>query len=347
MLPGYRLETVDLSRGAETRRVAAFLDRFGLGFDAGMDMTVIVVRDDAVVGTGSFRGEVLRNFAVDESLQGEGLTAAIADALMAEQARRGILHRMVYTSPASATRFADLGFREIARAEPWAVLLESGIGSVDTYLDGIAKTAARLPPERAAVVVNCNPFTRGHRWLLETAAREAPGLVVFVVSEDRSLFPFRDRLDLVTRGVADLPNVVVVPTGIYMVSSATFPTYFTREGQLAAAQAHLDIALFAGRIAPRLGIKARYVGEEPYCVTTEAYNHAMRDLLPPAGVRHIVIPRLESAGAAISASSVRDLIRRDDWEGVRALVPDVTWNYLRSPERAGLIARIRASDSRH
>jgi len=347
MLPGYELEVVDLSRAAETRRVGEFLARFGLGFEKSVDMTVIMRRDGDIVGTGSFRGEVLRNIAVDEGFQGEGLTATIVNALVQAQARRGIMHYLIFTKPAAAPRFVDLGFREIARANPYSVLLEGGMGSIDDYLENTARAAVTLPAERSAVVVNCNPFTRGHKWLLEKAASESRGLIVFVVSEDLSLFPFKDRFDLVKRGIAHISNAVVVPTGIYMVSSATFPTYFTREEHLAAAQARLDISLFASRIAPRLGISVRYVGEEPYCETTEAYNQAMRDILPAAGIEHRVLPRHQVGGRVVSASTVRECIRKDDWDGVHALVPDVTWDYLISPAHVDIIEKIRNSDSRH
>lgn len=347
MLPGYELEIVDLSRVAETRRVGEFLARFGLGFERTVDMTVLLRKDGEIVGTGSFKGEVLRNIAIDENIQGEGLTATIVNALIQEQARRGIMHNLIFTKPAAAPRFVDLGFREIARASPYAVLLEGGAGSVDDYIESVARAAGNLPPERSAVVVNCNPFTLGHKWLIEKAASESKGLIVFVVSEDMSLFPFRDRFDLVKRGIAHVSNAVVVPTGIYMVSSATFPTYFTREEHLAFAQARLDISLFAARIAPRLGIRVRYVGEEPYCKTTEAYNQAMRDILPAAGIAHKVLPRHSAGGRIVSASTVRECIRNDDWKGVRSLVPDVTWDYLVSPEHADIIEKIISSDSRH
>lgn len=348
MLSEYELHIADLDNPQEFQRIKDFLGQFGLGFDRSVDYTVVLEHSGKLVATGSFAGKVLRNIAVDESLQGEGLTATIINELVQEQARRGIMHRLIFTKPSAARRFADLGFREIARAEPWAVLLENGPGGIDAYLANIRAAAGHLPAGRTAVVVNCNPFTRGHLALIETAARESPAVIVFVVSEDRSLFPFKDRFDLVSRGLAHLPNVAVVETGIYMVSAATFPTYFTREEELAAAQAHLDIALFAGRIAPALGIAARYVGEEPYCPVTEAYNQAMRDILPAHGIRLKIIPRVcAPSGRIISASTVRECIRKDDWESLRELVPDVTWDYLHSPRAADIIRKIKTSQSRH
>lgn len=339
---------------AQLQDVGRFLSRFGLGFDSAVDFTVTLrkkVGEDGgngeLVATGSFAGETLRNIAIDEMYQGEGLTATILNELVQEQARRGIMHSMIFTKPAAATRFAALGFKEIARAEPWAVLLEGGLGSIDEYLEGVKREAAKLPPRRGAIVVNCNPFTLGHKGLVEYAAAREDGLIVFVVQEDKSLFPFADRFQLVKGGLSHLKNVIVVPTGIYMVSSATFPTYFTREERLVEAQTRLDISLFAKRIAPALGIVRRYVGEEPYCAVTEAYNQAMRELLPESGIGFNIINRITSNDIVISASTVRECIRNDDWEGVRALVPDITWEYLRSPSRSGLMEKIKRSPGRH
>jgi [citrate (pro-3S)-lyase] ligase len=348
MMTDYQIHVIDLSEAPQVNKITAFLARFGLNFDLDVDYTIALEKRDVIIGTGSFAGEVLRNIAVDDAFQGEGLTAVILNELVQEQARRHIMHRLIFTKPSAAARFLALGFREIARAEPWAVLLESGIDGIGEYLARIAGLTKTLPSPRTGIVVNCNPFTRGHLGLIETAARDSKAVIVFVVKEDRSLFPFQDRFDLIRCGLAHLSNVTVVDTGIYMVSAATFPTYFTREEHLATAQAHLDVALFAQTIAPALNINARYVGEEPYSAVTEAYNQAMRDILPKRGISLKVIPRFTApSGRIISASIVRESIRQDDWKGLRELVPDVTWEYLTASSHADIIQKIKTSHSRH
>lgn len=344
----FRVEHVNLARDRNVAELKQFLARFDLRFESDADFTVAVRdQDGTLVGTGSSKGEVLRNIAVDETIQGEGLTASILSTLMQEMARRDVLHYFIFTRPAKSFLFENLGFNEIARADPYAALLESGIGSVASYCEGVAKEAERLPERRAGLVINGNPFTLGHRALIEKAASECPGVIVFVVSEDRSLFPFEDRLRLIRDGVADLPNVAVVPGGKYIISAATFPTYFTREEDQVKAQTRLDITLFARQIAPRLGIIARYVGEEPYCAVTEEYNTAMREILPGEGIAVHVVPRVAVAGETVSASTVRDLIRTGDWDRLERLVPPVTMAYLRSEENRTILDTIRSSDTRH
>ena len=347
MFSGYETEFVDLRNAGAVEEIRRFLANFDLTFEADVEYTIALRSDGKLIGTGSLAGEVLRNIAVDETLQGAGLTATIVSQLMQEAARRGRLHYFIFTRPGKAHLFAALGFQEIVRVEPYVALLETGIGSIDDYCRGIQQKIAHLPEERAAVVVNCNPFTRGHRALIERAARENGAVIVFVVSEDRSLFPFADRLKLVREGVADLKNVAVFPAGSYIISAATFPTYFTRDKDQVVAQTRLDIEVFATRIAPPLGIKVRYIGEEPYCQVTNAYNEAMLDILPAHGIAVRVIRRVGLDGDIISASKVRDMIRGNDWAGIERVVPASTYRYLISDEAKEIVKKIRESDSRH
>ena len=349
MEDGFRLEHVDLSKERNIAEIKEFLKGFDLGYDADVAFTVAVRDPDgALVATGSYAGEVLRNIAVDERLQGAGLTATVLSELMQRMAREGITHYFLFTRPAKAFLFANLGFTEIARAEPYAALLESGLGSVASYCETVAEQAGVLPPDnRAAIVMNANPFTKGHRALVEKAVAEQGGVIIFVVSEERSVFPFADRLRLIKAGTADMPNVVVVPGGPYIISSATFPTYFTRDADQAIAQAHLDIMLFARQIAPRLGITTRYIGEEPYSPVTEVYNHAMFDILPGAGVSVHIMPRIAVDGVAVSASTVRARIREGHMDQVRLLVPETTFAYLQAEENEDILEKVRFSQSRH
>lgn len=347
-MEGLSLQHINLARKHNRDEVARFLERFGLRFDDPPEFTV-VLRDQAggIVGTGSLDGEILRNLAVDETLQGGGLTAAIVSALIQEAARRGTMHYFIFTRPEKSVLFEGLGFKKIAEAKPYTALLESGIGSVASFCDEVAKKAEHLPAQRAAIVMNANPFTNGHLALVEKAASENGGVIIFAVSEDKSLFPFEDRFALIKAGTSHLPNVIVVPSGKYIISAATFPTYFTREDERAAAQARLDITLFAEQIAPKLGITARYVGEEPYCAITATFNDAMLDILPEAGVTVRIMPRALANGGIISASTVREMIREGRMDELGAYVPETTLSYLNNGKNNAILEKIRSSDTRH
>ena len=191
----------------------------------------------------------------------------------------------------------------------------------------------RIPCEGrvGGIVVNCNPFTLGHRYLIETSAAKVDHLYVFVVEEDQSIFPFTDRIELVRQGTADLPNVTVLPSGRFIISSLTFPEYFRKsEDPDAVVDPSRDVALFARYIAKELGITIRFVGEEPLDRVTRQYNATMARVLPANGVEFDVIPRKESAGAPISASRVRALLDQRDFDAIAQIVPPTTLAYLRT-----------------
>jgi len=339
------IRRINLSNGKEVAAVRDFLSRFDLRFDL-PDFTITLLRDEKILATGSLAGDVLRNIAVDESLQGEGLTATVVTELLREATSRGIFHQFLYTKPTKAHLFTALGFSEIARGS-LAAVLECGLGSIEKYLADLVRSTNQLPQEnRAALVMNCNPFTRGHLALIETAAKDY-NVIIFIVSEDRSLFPFQDRFRLVKAGVSHLSNVAVIKGGKYIISAATFPSYFTREEDVATAQTELDATVFAVRIASPLGIKTRLVGEEPYCGVTASYNASLARILPAHGIDFRVIPRVTAAGQIISASTVREAIRGDDWQTLELMLPPVTQAYLHSLDARPVIQKIKESATRH
>lgn len=340
---------INLKNSRQVNEVRQFLSNFDLIFDeTAVEYTVALYREGSIIATGSLAGEVLRNIAVEDSLQGEGLTSAIISHLLKAASRKGIFHYFIFTKPEKAHLFASLGFKEVGRAEPYAALLEAGLGSIDSYCREISDIADQLPSgNRACLVVNCNPFTFGHQAVIAKAAAENQGVVVLVVSEEKSVFPFEVRFNLVKAGLTQYNNVAIVPAGKYIVSSATFPGYFTRGDETVLAQTRLDAEIFSRHIAPALKVTTRYVGNEPYCPITQAYNQAMMDILPRKGVKVVEMPRLEINGEIISASKVRQAIRDNDWKTVKSMVPDSTYSYLMSEEGKLIVNRIGQTMSRH
>ena len=180
-------------------------------------------------------------------------------------------------------------------------------------------------PLRGVVVMNCNPFTLGHRYLIEQAAKQVERLFVMVVREDCSLFAYAERKAMVEQGVAHLKNVTVIDGSEYAISQATFPTYFLKRLDDAAdTQMLLDLDLFRRHIAPALGTTVRFVGTEPTDQLTRRYNQLMHEVL--ADVREIV--RLEKEGNAVSASRVRKAMEQGDMSTIRQLVPPTTLPYI-------------------
>lgn len=180
-----------------------------------------------------------------------------------------------------------------------------------------------------AIVMNCNPFTRGHRYLIEQAAKQVDVLYIFVLEENKSFFEFEDRLKMVKLGVADLKNVIVIPSGKYMISSVTLPGYFEKENNpYGDCDAANDLGLFGGVIAKEFNVQIRFAGEEPIDIFTRQYNQSMRRILPRYGVEFKEIPRKESGGEVISASRVRKYMKEQKFEEVRKLVLPEVYRYL-------------------
>jgi cytidyltransferase-like protein len=202
---------------------------------------------------------------------------------------------------------------------------------VDAYLE---RYFSDFQPDGivGAIVMNCNPFTKGHRYLIEQALGMVDHLIIFVVEEDKSIFSFHERLAMVREGTRDLRNVTVVPSGNFILSQTTFPEYFVKiEDEDMADNAEYDITLFAEAIAPKLHITYRFVGEEREDGVTAAYNLAMKKILPVYGIRLVEIPRKTIAdgdGTAISASLVRDRLEQETLEELSDLLPESTVRVL-------------------
>ncbi len=188
---------------------------------------------------------------------------------------------------------------------------------------------SEFKPVIGAAVMNCNPFTLGHRYLIETAAKQCDHLIVFVVEEDKSVFPFADRLKLVEEGTRDIPNVKVIPSGSFVLSSLTFSEYFNKsELQDRVIDTSLDVTVFAQEIAPCLNITKRFAGEEPFDSVTRQYNETMSRILPQYGIEFVEIPRKELNSEPISASRVRRLLDEKKFDELSGLVPKTTFEYL-------------------
>lgn len=342
---GFESRIVRKMNAREKAQVEKLLEQHGLFFEGEPDRTVLV-EDSAgnLIATASIQKKVIRMVAADPEWQEAGLAGVVISKILQYAREKDIFHLLVFTKPDMAEKFAAMGFAELARTED-AVFMESGRpGSADfcRMLD-----AEKLTPERkpvGAAVMNCNPFTRGHRYLIEQASSRCGAFYVIVVQEDASEFPFEDRIELVKNGTADLPNVRVVPSGDYAVSRSTFPTYFLKDkadSAVAGVQARLDVTLFTKIFVPALNIEIRFVGTEPYSRVTEIYNEAMREILPKHGVTLEIIPRLESgANAPISASKVREALRLGDVVLLEQLLPKVTLDYLASDRGRVAVAKL-------
>jgi [citrate (pro-3S)-lyase] ligase len=193
----------------------------------------------------------------------------------------------------------------------------------------LSETHSQIFGKIGSIVMNCNPFTLGHRYLVEQAACCVRHLYIFAVEEDKSIFPFEDRIKLIKAGTSDLPNVTVLPSGKFIISSLTFSDYFNKsELQYRPIDPSMDVSLFGKEIAPVLNITVRFAGEEPLDKVTKQYNDTMKRILPEYGIEFVEIPRKKYGNQVISASRVRKLLEDKNFNEIKNIVPETTLEYL-------------------
>jgi [citrate (pro-3S)-lyase] ligase len=321
-------------RGKALEELRGFLARNGLKYDERIGCSICLVENDEIAATGSLDGRVIKCVAVSPGFQSEGLAARIVSGLVGEAARNGVFHLFLFTKPENEALFGGLGFYTVAKTAE-ALLMENRKDGVAAFVAALERPEPSAGGRTGSIVMNCNPFTLGHQYLVERAAAECGVLHVFVVSEDRSAFPPEARLRLARAGTAHIKNALVHPTGPYLISAATFPDYFIKDTVRAeTVNAFLDLKIFAERFARPLGITARFVGEEPLDPVTGAYNLQMKEALPALGIEVREIKRLEQKGTPVSASRVRLLLADGRLDEALELVPPATGEYLRSLSQA-------------
>ncbi len=292
-----------------------------LDYDENVQFTVLCLDDDGeIMAGGSLDGKICKCIGVSEDHQGEGLTATIVTELRKEAFLRGEDHLFLFTKPRNRAQFLDMAFFPIAATKD-VLLMESKRDAARKYARSLAEEAPPRadgsPGVTGAIVMNANPFTAGHRYLIEKALERVDLLHVFVVSEDRSYFSFAERWRRVIEGTRDLDRVRVHETKEYMISSVTFPTYFIKEkARVEDVRCMLDLAVFAEVFAKEMGITVRYVGTEPLDAVTNRYNELMKDYLPGKGIEVVEVPRLVIDGEIVSATKIRERLKREQQHGM-------------------------------
>ena len=353
------IQTLNPATPRQRQRIEAFLKRNGLRIDDMNYYAAMLDDDGEMIAGGGLKDDVIKCVAVDDAHKGEAIANTLVSHLISHANQEGYGCIKLFTKPKNRQLFESLSFRLLAEA-PEAILMETGIGGISNTVEALKKIKEESeqykeynkeckedskecrentsylttsPPHHltttmqptGCIVMNCNPFTLGHRYLIEQAAKQVERLYVMVVKEDCSLFAYTERKAMVEQGVADIENVSIIDGSDYAISRATFPTYFLKRLDDAAdTQMLLDLDLFRRHIAPALGATVRFVGTEPTDQLTRRYNQLMHEVLKD--VREI--NRLEKDGNAVSASRARKAMEEGDMNTIRQLVPPTTLPYI-------------------
>lgn len=320
-------------KGMELEKLKQFLKKMDLEYDEGIEYSICILNEDyEIIGTGSADQNVIKCVAIDPAYQGQGHSATILTNLIQYEFEKMRTHIFIYTKPKNLLMFADMGFHTILQT-PDVLFMENQARGFHRFLKKLQKETPREALKEeckvGAIVANCNPFTLGHRYLVEQALERCDYVHFFVLSDNRSTFSVDDRYQMVKLGVQGLDKVILHCTSDYMISAATFPTYFFKDQtQGKKANCRLDLEIFAEKIVPELKISSRFVGTEPFCQVTGDYNNTMKEILPSYGITVEEIPRKNKGKRPISASEVRQYISRREYDKVRELVPEKVYEYL-------------------
>ena len=328
MYNNFEICDMPLSLKSNRARVERFLADNGLRLED-VDYYAVATDDDGnIVVGGGLQGNVIKCIAVGAAARETGLSNKLISHLITMATQQGHQTIKVFTKPENRNVFESMGFKVLASA-PKAILMENGVKGIAIYCDYLCRMRGDRPDGAAAIVMNANPFTRGHRYLVEQAAKEASTLYVIAVREDRSTFSYAERLAMIQAGCKGLENVVVVEGSDYAISELTFPTYFLKQVTDATdTHIRLDLDLFARHIAPALDVTTRYVGSEPIDALTKRYNELMQEQLPQHGIAVMAIERLPQDGQPVSASRVRQALNDGSLSHAAELVPATTVPYL-------------------
>lgn len=269
-----------------------------------------IIRDAGdIIATVSVKKNLIKFFYIDDKYQGEGLAIELINSALEDIIDKGYRSYFVFTKAKNENIFTSLSMDLIEKTED-VVLLEGGFFKYADWIESIKTDFDK--DEYNAIVMNANPLTLGHEYLVEKALKDSRDLIIFVLEEDASYFSTKDRYEIVKKHYQDNKRVHVYKSGPYIISRATFPTYFLKKDtDKLKVYTELDAKIFARRIAKDLNIKKRYFGTEPIDKVTEKYNEMMKKILFEYGIECEFIERKTIDGEVISASKVREYYEND------------------------------------
>jgi [citrate (pro-3S)-lyase] ligase len=329
----YNFAKIASNNETKMEKVRQFLTKMGLGIDADVEFFVVARDGRDIVGCAGLAGNTLKSIAVNDQCQGHGLSTKLLTELITHAYDLGRYNLFIYTKPENYQMFHSAGFYQLTAVKDRLILLENSKHRLHDYCEQLGEFK-KEGKKIGSIVMNANPFTYGHRHLVKHASETCDWVHLFVVKEDRSFFSYHDRLQMIKAGIAEFDNVIVHPGSDYIISRATFPSYFLKdEGVINYCHTAVDLQLFREYIGPALGITHRFVGTEPICKVTRFYNQQMQQWLSTPSLKSprmslIEIPRSEKEDQPISASLVRKLLFNNKWDEIEKIVPPSTFSYL-------------------
>lgn len=285
-----------------------------------------------IVACAGLDNQTIKCVAIDENLRGASLSLELGTMIIKLAAQRDIFQLFLYTFPKNKPIFTSWGFYPLVEVNDTVTFMENSKTDIIHYCEQLS-LSKQSGKKIGSIVMNANPFTLGHKALAEKAAKECDWVHIFVVKEDASLFTYKERFSLISEGLSGIKNITLHEGSAYIISKATFPGYFLKDKALINyGWAATDLLLFRNYIAPSLGITHRFVGTEPFDITTKNYNDEMKKWLEGSSsypiIKVIEIPRVIIDNVPVSASRVRQLIETKDFKKIANITPSTTLDLI-------------------
>lgn len=302
-------------------KLIEFLKENNLVYDYDIDLCLVIKNNNKIVACAARKNNVFKMIAVSKEYQSLDYVAKMISELISISHNQGIYHYFIFTKSSYFPHFKNLNFKLLVEFEGVGLLEYGRINFADYY----TKYALEANQNNGVIVMNCNPFTLGHYYLIEASSKLVDNLIVFIVEENRSFFSFEDRIDLVKNGCKDLKNVRIIPSGPYIISAATFPTYFLKSiDEKTYYYTNIDLLLFK-IIMNQMNLNIRFFGDEPNDKLTNMYLDQARKILHN---KIHIFKRISVNNQIISASLVRKYIEEANFEKIRTLVNDYTFKFI-------------------
>lgn len=333
-------DEVNLNNSQEVEEIQEFLNYFNVEFDY-PDKTFIIRDKGDIIATGSASANILKYFFSKEEYKGQGTMSIIYNSLLNHLLENGYDSFFVFTTPDNTSIFSSLGLKQVYTTNSVS-LFEGGFYNYNNWIKKVKSNLKEKSGIRGAIVMNCNPMTLGHKYLIEMAMKEVDDLLIFIVEEDKSIFPFLDRYQIVKKEFEGNNKVEIIKGGPYIISQGTFPTYFIKKkDDMLDIYTELDGSIFAHKIAKDLEIDIRFFGSEPNDLVTLAYNENLKGIFEKEDIEIEVLDRKSIDGEAISASRVRKLLSEENLQDAYKLLPESTINYLESQQGEEVLWKLK------
>ncbi|QTX02685.1 [citrate (pro-3S)-lyase] ligase [Candidatus Phytoplasma luffae] len=298
------------------------------------EYAIILSNENEIIGVIGRYLNNLRCLVIQPKYRNYNFANILIDFMIKRIYKNNFKEVFVFTKSINCKIFKNLGFKIIYSNDEFS-FLTNRYDIFTQYLEYL-KQEKEENNNNSAIVMNANPLTKGHEHLIKTASQNSDFVYIIMVSEEGSLFTYKERLDMVKLVTQNYNNIKVVEGSNYLVSKNVFPSYFlSSKEEVIKKQIILDSFIFVTHIASVLNIKKRFVGEEPFSFTTNLYNQIMKDIFQKQGIELVILPRLRYKDKAISATQARKLFINSKFEQIAEIVPISSLNYLKNlnPEK--------------